>query len=173
MMRQTLILAIVAASLFPTSSLSADWVSGVNEGTQGVHGAYAINAQDGLFDLNFSCMAFGGSNREVFMVLNTLPDAPLQPGNETQFPVTMSYAFASGSREAMEIDVEWQREESGINVWYARFPMGKAFLKFFGRSEKLELLSGSEGEVIFSYSMRGSAKAAEILREYCYSGSYD
>jgi hypothetical protein len=76
------------------------------------------------------------------MKLNTLPDAPLYPGNKTEFPVTMSYTFSNGSVVATEIDVKWAREDHGINIWYSTCPMDKTFLSNFARSVKLEILYG-------------------------------
>ncbi len=163
---------IIAACLAPMSSFGADWVSAPNRGAQGVQGAFALNAQDGLFDLEFTCSAAEGANREVFMILKTMPDAPLQHGNETTFPITMSYTFKDNSQETFEIDVGWAREDRGGNVWHATFPMTKAFLNAFARSVKLQLLYGGEDGLIFTYFMRGSAKAARTLIEYCYSGNH-
>lgn len=172
-MQKALIAAIVMTGLVPTFSYSEDWASGTNEGSQGINGAYAMNPQDGLFDLSFTCSAFEELKGDVFMKLNTMSDAPLQHGNETQFPITMSFAFKNDSRKTLDIEVEWQREEAGINIWYSRFPMDKPFLRYFARSTKLELLSGSMDDVIFTYSMGGSNRAADAFYEYCYSGNHN
>lgn len=164
---------ILAICLLTRPSLGADWTSDSNIGAQGVLGAFAINAQDGLFDLRFDCSASEGKNRSVFMTLTTMPDAPLAPGNETQFPVTMSYTFSDGSIASSKIDVEWAREDKGLNVWHSTFPMDKTFLTNFARSMKLQLTTyNGEDGLIFTYFMSGSAKAAKTLVEYCYSGDY-
>ncbi len=173
MMQLTIGFAVLTANVFPTSTLADDWTSGTNVGTQGVHGAYALNAQDGLFDLQLSCMVAEGANQDVFMVLKTLPDAPLQHGNETQFPVTLSYTYANGKNETAVIDVEWQRDDGGINVWHASFAVNEAFIRDFARSQTLALLYGHDDAVIFTYAMSGSAKAVETLTEYCFSGNYN
>lgn len=171
-MRKPTIFTLVATCFLPMPSLGADWVSDANMGAQGVQGAFAENVQGGLFDLHFDCSADEGSNRDVFMMLRTMPDAPLSPGNETEFPVTMSYTFANGSIATSEIDVKWARDDHGINVWYSTFPMDKVFLQSFAGSVKLELFYGGKDGLIFTYSMGGSAKAAKDFVEYCYSGNY-
>lgn len=164
-------LAVAIASLIATPSFAADWVGEANMGAQGVQGAFISSYQDGLFDLDFGCSAYEGENRTIYMTLLTMPDAPIAPGNETTFPVTMLYTFSDGSTASSDITVEWMREEYAINVWSSSFDMDKTFLKNFGQSNSLQLITNGD-EVIFTYHMGGSSNAAKLLVEYCYSGDY-
>ena len=160
-------LAIAFAGLFAMPSFGDDWINAPILGAQGVEGAFAMNPQDGLFDLSFNCSATKGANPAVFMTLKTLPDAPLEPGNETTFPVTMSYMFSDGSSEKTGIEVDWARDDHGVNVWYATFPMNKAFLKSFGRAVQLEIVEWAGHRTVFTYAMGGSAAVAQRFAEYC------
>jgi hypothetical protein len=170
-MLKSAISALTATPILTSQSMAADWESSANMGAQGVNGATASSHQDGLFDLRFVCSAREGENRTIFMSLNTMPDAPLQLGNETEYTVTMLYEFSDDSTKSTDITVEWNREENGGNVWYASFDLDPLFLRNFGQSETLQLLTFDDG-LIFTYSMGGSAIAAKTLFEYCYSGNY-
>lgn len=164
--------ALILVAIFMASQASAaDWQSNPNNGAQGVQGAFATSYQNGLFDLEFGCSAHKDENRSIFMVLKTTPDAPIEPGNETQFPVKMLYAFADGSTSSSNISVNWDRDDHGTNVWHSSFPMDQIFLENFAKSETLQLIASGE-QVIFTYPMSGSAAAAKTLIKYCYSGDY-
>jgi len=164
---------IVAITALTTSAASAQsWESSPNVGAQGIQGALTTSNQDGMYDLSFDCSAHSGENRTVFMTLATLPDAPLAPGNETTFPVTLRYEFGDGSVETAEVMVDWSYVDSDINHWFASFPMTKQFLNNFAQSQTLQLYTATNA-LIFQYDMSGSAKAAQALVEYCYSGNYN
>jgi len=161
----------VATALSASIAYADSWQSQPNMGAQGIQGALTKSDQDGMFDLSFDCSAREGENRTVLMTLLTLPDSPLAPGNETSFPIWLTYSFKDGSIEKSEILVDWVASQSEINVWTASFPMDKAFLRNFAHSQTLDLITFTN-ELVFQYDMGGSARAARALVEYCYSGDY-
>lgn len=169
MLKRTTLMFI--ASFMACQANAAGWQSKPIKGSQGVQGASAASYQYGSFDLKFVCSARKGQNRTIFMALKTTPDAPIEPGNETKFPVKMLYSFSDGSTSSSNISVDWVRDDKGTNVWSASFRMDKTFLKNFSKSKTLQLIS-SGGQVIYTYPMSGSAAAAKTLIKYCYSGDY-
>lgn len=163
---------ILSATILVASAGVADsWKSEPNMGRQGIQGALTRSDQGGTFDLDFDCSARAGENRTVFMTLQTPPDAPLAPGNETSFPITLRYTFTDGSTQTSEVQVDWSYSRSGVNVWKASFAMDKTFLSNFARARTLALFTYTR-ELIFQYDMSASAKAAKALVDYCYSGDY-
>ncbi|GLO69104.1 hypothetical protein MACH17_06210 [Phaeobacter inhibens] len=174
-MKYLIYLVLATSHMVPNSAFSQDWTSDSITGAQGVHGAEALNAQNGLFDLRFTCSTLPDHQNEIFMNLKTLPDAPLQLGNETDFPITLGFMFADGRTESFETLAAWNHQNNGVNVWHSTIPLDGGFLNSFAGSIRLEIRTviGKEGELIFTYFMRGSAKAAGTLHEYCYSGNYN
>ncbi len=174
-MKYLILLSVAASCIVPNSAFSQDWTNDSISGAQGVHEAEAFNAQGGLFDLRFACSTLPEHRNEIFMTLNTLPDAPLQLGNETDFPITLDFMFADGRAERFETLAAWTHENNGINVWYSTIPLDGGFLNSFAGSDSLEIRTvvGNDGELIFTYYMQGSAKATRTLHEYCYSGNYN
>lgn len=162
---------ILVTSLVACQANAADWKSHPNIGAQGVQGAFATSEQYGSFDLQFGCSARKGQNRTIFMVLKTAPDAPIEPGNETSFPVKMLYSFSDGSTSSSNILVRWVRDDHATNVWNSSFKMDKKFLRNFAKSKTLQLIYGKNG-LIYTYPMRGSSAAAKTLIEFCYSSNH-
>jgi len=164
--------SISAVAILSATIASAEsWQSQPNIGAQGIQGALTKSVQDGMFDLSFNCSAQEGENRNVVMRLLTLPDSPLAPGNETSFPIWLTFSFNDGSTEKSKIRVDWVATQSDVNVWTASFPMNDEFLHNFAHSQTLDLITFTD-ELVFQYDMEGSAKAARALEEYCYSGDY-